>query len=770
MKVLKKLVVLVLVNIVVLQSAVLCVDAEETNYNINIGLESDYGLLFDGYEPNLPTPSENESHTTLTSYDPRITNSVTNIGNQSCNGVCWAFASTAIFESAVLKNTGLKCDYSEQALRYLTSNKVKEKIGNNSDIGNYNRGSQGAGSVISGMSYYTRANSPVSNQINWVSPNFESDVPYTLSDENAEYMLTVNHLFDQYGLPLGIDTSVTNAYATNTIYIDFDYVKDYILEYGAVYFTFCASNLNNDTNSFYSSSINAKRAHAVAVVGWDDNYSKYNFSENMRPDNDGAWLIKNSWGINDKRPNDDGYYWVSYDDPSVNIHKGCAVVTDVAPVSKNEYMLSYDYTPMAKHCEHEITQSSSSVYMANVYDVSELSNLYGSINKVMFYSNDIGAFYQVYVIPMTSASNFPPNVSSLGSAKAYGTVNYEGYITEEFTTPVSFGNNTDKIAVIIKFTKDYNESDGILLTQEITDSNYNAISFSGESFYLNQKDGNTWIDVTGNNEISNNGNFCIRPTLVRRMPITQNSTLSSNNLIYSGSDVTVNLNLNGNLLYRITENGNTILFEDNQFTRTEDSVTFKNSYLSSLGVNQYKNIIFEFTDGNSQTLRITRKSNLPNVSIGGKFAVGQTVRAVFDDTDATSGIAYQWQSSPDGTTWADITNATSSTYTIDNSNLLNYLRVKIKSQGNSSYVFPQEKLSSVSTNKVVMYGDVNFDGRINVNDATLIQKYAADLVNFNAEQMVAADVDGDGCISVNDANLINKFSMGLIEVFPVENS
>ena len=69
-----------------------------------------------------------------------------------------------------------------------------------------------------------------------------------------------------------------------------------------------------------------------------------------------------------------------------------------------------------------------------------------------------------------------------------------------------------------------------------------------------------------------------------------------------------------------------------------------------------------------------------------------------------------------------------------------------------------------------MYGDVNFDGRINVLDATLIQKYTSDLVNFNAEQIVAADVDGDGRISVNDANLINKFSMGIIEVFPVENS
>lgn len=760
-----------LIVVFILQVAVLTVMAEESSYT---NLESEYGLLFDDYEPNLPIPNEEESQTTLTSYDPRITNSVTSIANQSRNRVCWAFASTALMETAVLKNTGLKTDYSEQALRFLTSNKVKDKLGNNSDIGLYNRSSDGAGSIISGLSYFTRRNSPISNQINWLYPNFESDVPYTTCDSNFDYMLSVINYFDEFGLPKGIDTSFTNAYATDTIYIDFNYVKDYILEYGGVFFTFCAGSYNIETNAFYSDSVDKRLAHAVEVVGWDDNYSRFNFSENMRPERDGAWLIKNSWGIHNDRVHDDGYYWVSYCDPSVNIHKGCAVVTDVSPVSKNEYMLSYDYTPMARHIPYSLSESNNSIYMANVYDVSELSDEYGSINKVMFYSSDIGTFYQVYVVPMETNTNQLPSPSNLGALKAFGTINYEGYVTADFLTPVNFGTNTEKIAVIVKFTKSYNESNPdlnkILLTHEVTDSNYNAISFLGESYYLNLSNSNAWVDITGNSDISNIGNFCIRPTLVRRMSITQDSTLSSNNLTYTGADVTVNLNLNGNLLYRITENGNIKLFEDNQFTRTVDSVTLKSSYLSSLDVNEYKNIVFEFTDGNSQTLRITRKNNLPNITIGGKVAVGQSVCALFDDTSATSGISYQWQSSTDGTNWTNIDNATSDTYIIDNSNLLKYIRVKINSQDNSSYVYPQEKLSYISTNKVVRYGDVNFDGRINVSDSTLVQKYTSDSVDFNTEQIIAADVDGDGRISVNDANLISKYSMGIIKAFPVENS
>ena len=36
--------------------------------------------------------------------------------------------------------------------------------------------------------------------------------------------------------------------------------------------------------------------HTVVIIGWDDNYSVENFNENQRPTENGAWIIKNSWG------------------------------------------------------------------------------------------------------------------------------------------------------------------------------------------------------------------------------------------------------------------------------------------------------------------------------------------------------------------------------------------------------------------------------------------------------------------------------------------
>lgn len=40
--------------------------------------------------------------------------------------------------------------------------------------------------------------------------------------------------------------------------------------------------------------------HAIAIVGWDDNYSRFNFVNGGTPSKDGAWLCKNSGGTSSK--------------------------------------------------------------------------------------------------------------------------------------------------------------------------------------------------------------------------------------------------------------------------------------------------------------------------------------------------------------------------------------------------------------------------------------------------------------------------------------
>ena len=100
---------------------------------------------------------------------------------------------------------------------------------------------------------------------------------------------------------------------------------------------------------------------------------------------------------------------------------------------------------------------------------------------------------------------------------------------------------------------------------------------------------------------------------------------------------------------------------------------------------------------------------------------------------------------------------------------LKYIRVKISSTSDSNYVYPETVTSASIANKIILYGDVNLDGVISINDSTTIQRYIAGST-LNAEQLVAGDVNGDGVVNINDATLISKYLSDSITSFPVESN
>lgn len=65
-------------------------------------------------------------------------------------------------------------------------------------------------------------------------------------------------------------------------------------------------------------------------------------------------------------------------------------------------------------------------------------------------------------------------------------------------------------------------------------------------------------------------------------------------------------------------------------------------------------------------------------------------------------------------------------------------------------------------------GDVNNDGKVNIIDVTLIQKYAVKKIDFSAEKFYCADVTGKGSVTVNSAATVQKHIAQLIEKFPAE--
>ncbi|MGN0503993.1 MAG: dockerin type I repeat-containing protein, partial [Ruminococcus sp.] len=79
------------------------------------------------------------------------------------------------------------------------------------------------------------------------------------------------------------------------------------------------------------------------------------------------------------------------------------------------------------------------------------------------------------------------------------------------------------------------------------------------------------------------------------------------------------------------------------------------------------------------------------------------------------------------------------------------------------YTVVVAKSSVTQDVKICKLGDVNMDGKINISDATEIQKGIAGLVSLSDYQNKLADVNKDGKSNVADATHIQKFVAGLID-------
>ncbi|MDO4418912.1 MAG: starch-binding protein [Ruminococcus sp.] len=71
---------------------------------------------------------------------------------------------------------------------------------------------------------------------------------------------------------------------------------------------------------------------------------------------------------------------------------------------------------------------------------------------------------------------------------------------------------------------------------------------------------------------------------------------------------------------------------------------------------------------------------------------------------------------------------------------------------------------------IPFYGDSDLNGKVNIKDATTVQKYAAKLAELDGIAFTQADVTGDAKVNVKDATSIQKFVAKIIDAFPVEEA
>ena len=474
---------------------------------------------------NVPATYANTGVDLPASYDLRDYQLSTSVKNQDPLGTCWAFAATAAVESNYLLKTGVAPDFSEKHLAYFTKHARPEGLDqagegmNNNNIGS----ALDSGQVTNAMGTYAA----------WQGPVYESDVPYqddnggkdkdanwtvnetyrTASEahlQNAEIFpspanwTTGEYVYDAKAVEQ-IKESIYNNGAVSAFYYVYqptsDAEKDNILKYW-----------NEEHGCYYTTGSNSPN-HVVAIIGWDDNFSKDNFSGDTKPEGNGAFLIKNSWGEdpdsysaahdymhaipNDEGGKDYGYFWISYYDESLSLPVSYEmdVITDGFDYDNIE---QYDYLGITSPLS--MSQSAAQAVLAdngytggmdesvaNVFTADD----YVTLAAVSLFSNQAEGSTAEIAVYLGGESGKPESGTLV--SKQTATVDGNGFYTINLDQPVNLRPGDTYTIVQTVNGGSANNYLPVEIGYLLNSFEYIAVSNPGESYI--SCDGQ-WLDVS----------------------------------------------------------------------------------------------------------------------------------------------------------------------------------------------------------------------------------------------------------------------------------
>lgn len=233
---------------------------------------------------------------------------VTDVKNQRNTSLCWAFSLASNLETSLLTRGQKYYDLSEEQLAYFWANRVNDPLGNtpNDKI------------TRTQSDYHGTGNGRVASFFlsTWSGMTTEEKVPFQSSAVTWPDSLAYD----------------TSAYMEDAIFSQYtvERTKQLLMEYNSVSaMIYMLDNYYYPDTASYSCPQSGLVNHAVTIVGWDDTYSKENFPSTSGVNNDGAWIVKNSYGKNWGK---NGYFYLSYEDKSItNLVSNTAVTTPAYP-------------------------------------------------------------------------------------------------------------------------------------------------------------------------------------------------------------------------------------------------------------------------------------------------------------------------------------------------------------------------------------------------------------------------------------------------------
>ena len=453
------------------------VDIYEDESAIMAASEGDDDLLFSNEEGN--STSENQFPE---SYDLRDS-SITAVKNQGSTGVCWAFSATSMAETSMIKQYGWSTDtdFSEFQLAYCLFNRSDDPLhlttGDSNSVGNsatYTYKNNGANNTLSAFEL-----------AGWTGTEWESTAPFSF--------------FNSYNDGDEISQDIENASVaklTNAIFISNDgddateqrQIKEAVMDYGSVavgiYFNKTTNYYNASTAAYAdkSSKDTNKPNHAVTIVGWDDHYSATNFPEASGVSQDGAWIVKNSWG---DQWGDQGYFYMSYE----TVLKVNSVAYSFTEGDSYDNNYHYDGTSGSSALGTTKAGSESNRTIANVYTAKGNDSGGEILKAVNFALKTANVSYSIQIYRNLTDANDPSSGEAVLAEEIIGETTYPGIYTVDLDTPVYLSEGeTFSVAITLPYTVQYY----VECSSTGTSYSSTAVTDVGQSFEYR---GGKWSDL-----------------------------------------------------------------------------------------------------------------------------------------------------------------------------------------------------------------------------------------------------------------------------------
>lgn len=610
---------------------------------------------------------------------------------------CWAFGSLSTFETLLLNNN-------ESNVKILAPEHANYWGSKREDGTGWQRDPNSAGYSFIPLGYLT----------SWAGPVNEADFPENQSTKEDYNAFTKT---PAYGLTSAV-------YFDNTT--DKNVIKEYIFNYGSVVASFNSdTDYLADNKAFYCSDssieISALKGHCVSIVGWDDNYSKDNFSgsKSGTPSKDGAWLMKNSWG---EYIGEEGYMWISYEDvwlfndifgPSYALTGYEPICEDVKLYQNEVDGATYEYSYLY----------SDSITFINAFDFEKDNR---NLDKVVFESTCLNGDYTIYYIPFDG--NKPTNNRAVWEELCSGVVDYTGYICADIED-VKLPEGKGAIGVHIKDSKEDIATIGVC--EWLINGDRKIFLPQAEKGLSYIMDMNSYtnkihdvMDIYSDELKDEIGGTFVIKAITRNECSAPHPTEPEETTVTTAPETTVP----ATTVPATTVPATTMQTDPTEAT-TVPSTTVPAS--TTIPVTSIPVTTIPVT-----SIPAVTTLPLPTVTVPVVTTVPVTSSAA--STDATEEITTE--SIPATTVTIPAT-----TVTVPFTTTLP----------------PETSTFDIAEPFVYKLGDADLSGVVNIKDATQIQKHAAMLLTLTSRELMAADVNKNGDANVVDATYIQKFAANI---------